>query len=63
MRDVVLVNLDSYRSFQYEGLVAEYQRLIWAGLATHIYLDAARVKWGLDHDGAQLALYEAQEAA
>lgn len=61
MSTVSLVSVDSYRTFQYEGLVADYQRLIWAGLTTHPFLDAARIKWGCTGDDAQLALYEAEE--
>ena len=61
MSTVSLVPVSSYRSYQYDGLLAEFQRLHWAGLLTPIYMEAARTKWGCTPDEAQLAVYETVE--
>jgi hypothetical protein len=60
MREVELVTMDTYHEHQYRSLVRECRAIIEAGLASHMYFDAARIKWGLDHDSAQLAIYEAE---
>ncbi len=57
----LVVSVNNYRTYQYAGLVADYQRLNWAGLLAPVYMDAARLKWGCSEDEAQLAVYEAME--
>ena len=59
MNRVSLVSLDSYRTYQWAQCVLDYRDLLRDGIATPQELNAARIKWGLPSDEAQLALMEA----
>lgn len=58
----VAVDMEQYRTHQYTALVDEFRALIGAGFDHPAYLNAARIKWGLDYDSAELALREADAA-
>ena len=59
MSNLLLVSVDAYKTHQYLALVNEYRGLIAVGLDYPHYLDAARLKWGLDPDSGHAAYIEA----